>query len=442
MLPARRDTEINPAFRRIGICALLLCAVLCAYLPSLTGGFIWDDQALVRDNLLIRRWSDAGKLFSGDIIAGAAMDSCFYRPLQMISYLVDYSLWRLRPAGFHLTGLVLHALAACAVYALIRTFWRRRTTALLGSLFFALHPVQTEAVAYIAGRADILCGLFVICAFIFHVRFDREKRLFDLAASVAAFACALLSKEYGLVFLLLIPLYHLIFRRKPRWSAVLAPCLVTAAYLIARFQAVSCATGAVPSSDFGQRLAGFFAALATYAGLIVVPVDLHMAYGQRIFSWMHPQVLAGIGLAAAIAVALIMLMRRQRRAEAFFLAWFAGSLLPQSNLYPINAYCAEHWLYLPLAGVCALVAHAAAALLRVRRFSWLVRLYLAITLIVLAALTWKQAQTWRTPVPFFERTARFAPESFAVQIELGRAYSDLGKHDLALAAFSKARDLA
>ncbi|GAF76422.1 unnamed protein product, partial [marine sediment metagenome] len=146
------------------ILAIVLIIILgfVVYSNSLNGKFIWDDEYLIKNNVYIRSFSYLPKIFSEDIGTGAEKKYYFYRPLQMITYMIDYSLWKLNVRGYHLTNTLLHILAALTIYWLINILFGDRPLSLFASLFFVAHPIHTEAVAYISGRADPLALLFML----------------------------------------------------------------------------------------------------------------------------------------------------------------------------------------------------------------------------------------------------------------------------------------
>lgn len=142
--------------------ALIIILGFIAYGNSLNGKFIWDDFNLVRDNRHIRNSSNITGIFTQDIGAGAAEKYNFYRPLQMFTYMIDYSLWKLNVKGYHLTNTILHILAALVIYWLIDILFRDNLLSLFTSLFFVACPIHSEAVSYISGRADSLVTLFML----------------------------------------------------------------------------------------------------------------------------------------------------------------------------------------------------------------------------------------------------------------------------------------
>jgi len=126
------------------------------YANSLDGAFVWDDQHLIRENPLIKQGNNALKLFQGNILAGYGKESQAYRPLQMLTYMADYRLWKLDPRGYHVTSIFWHILAALCVFGLAFRLSANRLLALFAGLLFVSHPIHTEAVSYISGRSDPL----------------------------------------------------------------------------------------------------------------------------------------------------------------------------------------------------------------------------------------------------------------------------------------------
>ncbi len=147
------------------------------YLNSLGNAFIWDDTQLVCNNAYIRSWGFLPQIFSQHLGAGAGSRYSFYRPLQLITYVWDYSLWGLNPAGYHLTNVLCHIFAALCLYWLVLILFRDTLLSFLTALLFIVHPVLTEAVTYISGRADPLAFIFIMLTFICYLKFLRAKKI-------------------------------------------------------------------------------------------------------------------------------------------------------------------------------------------------------------------------------------------------------------------------
>ena len=165
--------------KRAKIVPIILIIILGSviYSNSLNGAFIWDDDTLVKENLYIRNWSNIGKFFAGNISTDKSPGFKFYRPFQMITYAIDYSLWKLNVKGYHLTNILLHISVALLLYWLVNILYGDRLFSLLTSIFFVTHPIHTEAIAYISGRSDPLSAFFMLLCFIFYVKILRRERM-------------------------------------------------------------------------------------------------------------------------------------------------------------------------------------------------------------------------------------------------------------------------
>src|SRR5207253_7324492 len=130
-------------------------------------GFVWDDTALILRDPLIRSWRLAGEGFNHFLFVDATA-SDFYRPLQRLTYTLEYAAFLFRPGPYHLTSILLHAAAAVALLffaeELLQIFGigtrRSRWMASIATLVWAIHPVQSAAVTYVSGRADPLAATF------------------------------------------------------------------------------------------------------------------------------------------------------------------------------------------------------------------------------------------------------------------------------------------
>jgi protein O-mannosyl-transferase len=413
------------------------------YGNTLHGTFLWDDEYLVQRNPYIRTFSQLTTLLTTDIGYGGGNRFGFYRPVQMLTYTLDYAFGGLNVFVYHLTNLLLHTTAALCVYHLAALLFGPGLVPLATSLLFMAHPVHVEAVAYISGRADPLALLFMLLAFIAYLRHPGRHSLLSSTLIVLAYSSALLSKELSLVLPALLLLYHYAFGHRIKWQPLSAVLALTCIFVVARLTVLK---HIPPGNDalqadttLLQRTPGFFAAMTSYARLLVAPFDLHMEYGTPLFTFSQPAVIAGILIFGSL-VAFAAIAKKRNPPIFFCLMWFLITLLPVSNLYPLNAYMAEHWLYLPSLGIFMAVGYGLNRLW-IRENKVLVGLgvvILASLTCFYSALTIRQNRRWEGPLPFYEWTRKFAPDSPKVLNDLGRQYDLRGRNEEAEELYRKA----
>ena len=417
---------------------LIILIGLIAYFNCLSGEFIWDDFGLIKGNTYLRSLSGLPKIFSGNIWAGIGVPSRAYRPLQILTYFFDYSVWKLNPFGYHLSSVVLHILAGIILYWLLRLIFNQGFLAFVASSLFVSHPVQTEAVAYISGRADPLAAVFIFLSFGLYLKFQQNNKAPYFLAALLSFILALLSRENAIVLPVLLLAYHFIFGLKQKIKSCQAFFLIAAVYLIFRLALMNTVFSDAPvPTTFWQRLPGVFAALTNYLKILIIPADLHMEYGGALFKFCSVKVITGLGI-LSLFLAGIFKCRRSMPLISFGLSWFLIALIPASNLYPLNAYMAEHWLYLPAVGLFIILAKFFANLAQEDNFRRRAVILLVCLIGIYTVLTIKQNTYWRSRLEFFERTLKYAPYSARVYYHLGNVYTDLKDNVRGIAMYQEA----
>ncbi len=405
--------------------AVIVILGITAYRGSLFGKFLLDDLTLVVFNPHIRGLSGAFGLFSENIGAGMGPDvsSSFYRPFQMLSYALDFKVWGLSYIGYHFTNLLLHISAALGLYFFVRMISGRGLLAFLSGALFAVHPVNTEAVSYISGRADPLSAAFIFFCLIAYVKYLDTNKAVYYALFPLCYLAAVFSRESALLIIPLVLLYHYSFRRRPSLAGMVPLLAVTGLYLAARaFALKSMLPHFNASGPVSGRLATFFAAFAEYIRMLFFPYGLHMEYGRKVFNFTNPVTLAGLALFAACAC-FILKKRGRRGLDLFCMAWFIIALLPVSNIFPLNAYMAEHWLYLPAAGFFILVSSALLYIYRMEKTRAAAVALIAVMLGSYTMATIKQNRYWSEPEFFYKKTLEYSPDS-------ARMYTYLAVHYL------------
>lgn len=435
---------------------LLALVVFAAYAPAIRAGFVWDDTALIERDPFIRSPRLIAAGFEHFLFTDATASN-FYRPVQRLTYALDYAAFGFRPTPYHIASIAWHLAAAIALFFFALELFKMlgvaartgNTVAAGATIVWALHPVHSGAVAYISGRADSLAATFGFAGLWFALRaIDRERAAhwsFTIAAAVLFFLSAL-SKEMGLIFLALWLVILLARKdRKTLRGAAIAVSFVLVAYWSLRFPAERTPPPAHPPMPALVRPIVFARAVAEYAGLIILPVHLHMerdvetrptGFNQasaNAAAWRELQTLLGIIL---IGVFMFWLRRERRRDSGVFLLLVLTvvAYLPVSGLFGLNSTVAEHWLYLPSAFLFLACGFCLARFLRRSAISTdLLRPVVLCGLVVwvafLGARTFTRSFDWKDQRTFLESTIAQGGDSARMLINLACLEMKEGRMD-------------
>lgn len=348
------------------------------YANTLGHEFVWDDHGLIAENPVVRTLDAAtvAKIFTQNFWGGVHVEGSYYRPVVALSYHVDYALYSGDPRGFHATNVLLNALACVLAFGFVYLLFGNSVFATATALIFAVHPVHTEAVAWISGRTDVMATLWILATLCSYVLWRRQKGVLFIAASLGAFMLALWSKETALCVPLLIvlleigPFDALHSPRRPVRQIVIAAALYVVTlclYLLLRYNAVGETGSHYPG--FAPGLLGKVALpLSIFAGYVykvLLPVTLSGEYDAAIpASLAAPPVILG---AVAVTALLWAVWRFRRHPEVVVGAGiFVFGLAPVMNLVPIGEISAERFLYFPSLGVALVTGWFFATALQAR----------------------------------------------------------------------------
>ncbi|MBN3038163.1 MAG: tetratricopeptide repeat protein [Candidatus Omnitrophica bacterium] len=408
-----------------------------SYANVLGGEFIWDDIHLVSENSYIKHLSGVGDIFTKPVRGGGAKTFGFYRPLQILSYMLEYRLWGLSPQGYHIVNIALHILVALSIFWLLNILFKDYLLSFLAGALFVVHPVHTEAVSYISGRADPLAAFFLVLTLVFYIKHIQEKKYYYFAA-LLCYLLALLSRESALILPALVLLYHFSFRKKLERKEIIPLLAISLVYIFLRLTYLKFPfVHSGFDANLWQRIPGFFVALSKYLRILILPLGLHMEYGNLTFALMNPQVLWGLALFLAL-IALLLKESKDRGIVFFSIGWFFITLFPSANFYPLNAYMAEHWLYLPAVGFFLILAKGLEFLFK-KRGMRILALLLSITILGFYSVsTIRQNRYWQSAVSFYETTLRFYVKNPRMYNNLALEYQLQGKNNEAVSLYKKA----
>lgn len=445
------------------LCVCLLAAATLPYLNALGNGFAFDDRSMIVGNPIVRQAEPPiPEVFTQPYYPGA-----LYRPLTFLGYWFQHRLHGANAGAFHLVNVALHAVVTLLVFAVGRRFGLGRLGAFAAAVVFAVHPIHTEAVTNVVGRAEVLSAAAVLGALLCTLRArdeDGEEREWLTVAAVL-FAAGLLCKENAFVFLPLLAIALAMAegwwpgdprRDRPTYGSLARPFVlfgaIAAGYLGLRWLLFGTLTLGDDVSWLDNPLAhtpalvrAGTATVVLFDSLAQLVVPWHLAADYSfdqvplVESPADPRLLLALATLTALALLFWRLRRRAPAAAAGVLFFLASISLTSNFLFAIGTIRGERLLYLPSVGFAIAVGALLAPVLR-RHRQW-APAALGVLVAVLAARTWVRNADWASDLTLFTATVETSPYSAKAHHNLGAALAEEGRHAEAALAFRQALQL-
>ncbi len=350
---------------------LVILTTVIAYRGVTESGFVLDDIYTVARNPTVRSLSAVGTWLSSPYAVSRSRESGNYRPVLVASYALDYAVWGNGPAGFHVTNLVLHLIVVVLVFVLAWRLWGRWIAAAGASAWVALHPINAEAVNYVAARSSILMTLFVAGAVLAYDRsvhatgdhggITRGRSAWGwLGGALLSGVLGLGTKEAAAVLPLLILIWDRArFGGTSTWGVSLRRSLpfwgLVAIWLSVRGMVMAGVPGAAPAGSVGQAV--------LFAAKIVVTSVVHSLWpaALAVDSGWPATIDASDGAGAVAGVVVLGLITlgafRLDRRVGWGLTWFGIALAPLVALPFVTRLTLyqDHRVYLGEVGVAWIV---------------------------------------------------------------------------------------
>jgi tetratricopeptide (TPR) repeat protein len=353
---------------------LLAAACLVSFANGLTGGFTYDDKAIVRDDARIQSVEKLPEIFTTHYFGGTLATGTAYRPVDLLSFAANFAIHGKHTFGYHLVNVALHTANTILLFLLFR---RRFGSDVAGgaALLFAVLPVHVEAVTSIVGRAEVLSAFFLLTAFLAAERAFQNRRSAPYLAAVALSLLANFTKESAAVFPalfflwsmlsergnILLKAWRLLRSRFAFFAGLSVPLLATFAvrrlvlkgFLISKQAGIFELENPLVSASPLARAGNACAILLRGVGRTMFP--LYLSGDES--AWQLPvlPVRSFLFWGSAMAVALLVagaILNFSRRPEAFGILFFLLAALPTANLlFVTGTIMAERLLYLPSAGL-------------------------------------------------------------------------------------------
>lgn len=444
---------------------------IAPYLTSLRNQFAYDDMAIVGENKRLADWGSVQRIWLTDWWYQPPEESeerhrdMLYRPLTMQTLAWNYAVGGLDPIGYHVFNVAAHAVCSVLVFVLTAALFGAGGFALAVGALFAVHPIHTEAVANVVGRAEVLSTLFVVCALWCLARdvLSRSagRRWGWRVGFWLSFAAGMASKESAVCVLGLAPLCEWWLRRRSdaerparaHWPATAVRYAGLVAlfglYLWVRWVALggkltrdtmpSTLDNPLADATLAERIFTPPVILAKYLLLMVWPVNLSSDYSYNAIPvagapW-RPMSALGLAIIAGAVVWAVRSYKRDGRGTFIVLAFAISYVLISNSVIRIGTILGERLFYLPSVFVCwAIVEGARVGVIRLResygarlatwgRAAWV----MGGVLVALAIQSAVRNVYWYDSTTIFKQDVRTQPGSARLQLYSGQSLQEEGR---------------
>ncbi len=433
---------------------LLGLVTFVLYSGSLSFEFVWDDWPQIVNSPILRSWSNLPRAFTSDLWYHVARHQVYYRPLFVAWSMLNYTLFGLRPWGWHLGAIVLHVSAVLSVFWLARKLALEYWTAALASLIFALHPIHVEPVTWVSAASDTMVTLFAVLAFAAYLsgRDDKtgNKTAWWLASLLLLF-CALFTKEMAVTFAALVAIYAWLNPAQTGASSLtnkavgaakeaVPYALITLLYVLLRKHALLHSTGQFdPVHGTADVLRTLPLILSTYLRQLLLPIGMTgLYYTPYVTSAVVSQIVLPVLILGAAVVGLWYWNGREDNSTVAFAGWWLlVGLAPALYLrnFGNGDFVRDRYMYLPSIGFAILPALALRRLPSFKR--WDARaVQLCAALILCGAYgcaSLAQQVYWGSDLLVLMRGQSLYPGNPYALAGLAKEYSQRGAHDRAIA---------
>jgi len=441
---------------------ILFAVGFVVYMDSFVAGMFWDDYDSVINNRYVRSFDHLPDYFTKNLTAGVGITDNYWRPLLLVSFATDYAIGGTEPFFYHFQNFAWHLGASMLLFLVgVRLFPKSKTASLVAALLFLVHPLQTEAVTYVAGRADPMHTALMLGSIVLFLDSLETKKLPKRLWSLALFALSLLTKERAVVLpvvlalsLFLVPLKKTVGGWKKKLILLSPYATIAGTYALLRVTVLHFNTTFDPGvttilqgTTLWEKILVFLISIGTYGKLIIWPDRLYMEKTLPLpHSILDPMAMFGIVLLTLSALLILSSFKRKKEIAFCPLAFFA-TLLPSMYVYPVQGLLYEHWLYPAFPWLFLAIGIGLSGYLdgtkRLPGISpILIASLLSVVIIAFGIRTIIRNADWQNPIRFYEKNIALGGNSGRVSTNLGMAYDDAHQPDKAVVAYQAAVDLS
>lgn len=414
---------------------------------GLFGSWAGDDNAQIVENKLIYHFSNFPLFFKGSTFesGGNLLSGMFYKPLYVTYFSLILNIFGSHPFPFHLFQLVGHIINSILVFYVLKRFISRSVSFFL-VLVFLVHPMQVEAVSYIASSGEVFFVLFGLIALLLVM-----KKKQTIKTWITIFLCLLASmlfKESGILFVFIVLLYKWLFKRPQIGILACISSLVVGIYALLRFGVSEVKFSEIPLSpimklSLSERIIMLPSLVSYYFKTFFFPQNLSyfqiwVSSGFGLNSFYIP-VFVVVLLSSFILLGGYFLLKKKSRdfkPFCFFVIWMGVGLGIHLQIIPVEMTVAEHWFYFPMIGLLGAIG------IYIQRIPWVYsKGAVCLAIIILSLLSIRsiiRTTNWRSNFVLYSHDITVDPNNYNIETSLGYEYFTQGKLDRAIQLFEQA----
>jgi tetratricopeptide (TPR) repeat protein len=396
----------------------ILTVTLIVFLPSLFNDFtLWDDNMYISENSKIKilNWENVLHIFTSTHGGG-------YEPFTELSFAIEYHFFKLNPFIYHFNNLMLHLINCALVYILIFLLSKKKFISFLSALFWGIHPMRVESVAWVSERKDVLFTMFFLISLITYIIYLDKKKLYLYIISTASFFLCLLPKAQGIMLPFVLILLDYFLGRKINLKAFINKIpyfLISILFLLILFMG-SKETGQITRLPFSAMLQNFLYAnfgLVFYLLKFILPFNLSANYPLPDKFWgMHMKILYFISPLITFILAFLIFLSGKTTKKIIFagLFYFINLLIVLQLTRTSLAVVGDRYTYIPYIALSYLTVDSLVILFSKLKNKFHQISLTAVTLIIFllfSILTWNQTKVWKNNFTLWHDAVKKNPDN-------------------------------
>jgi protein O-mannosyl-transferase len=429
-------------FNSVRWLVLVFSLALIAFLPTFINGFTnWDDIDQVTGNTDIQMLSFAAikKMFTSFYVG-------MYQPLTTFFYSLIYKLGKLNATWFHAWSMLLHLLNIFLVYLLIFKITKKKTLAIITSLFFAVSPMQTEAIAWVSAMSTLLFTAFFLSSAIIYLQFTETNSWKKYLVSFVLFLFALLSKSAAVTLPLLLLLFDYYLKGKIKKHDLLnkIPFLILAiVFGIITIYARSQSGHIVDMSKYYNAfdkpfLISYSLSYYIVSDLLPLKLSAFHPYPSKTGNFL-PLLYYIAPLFLLIIVFFIYKIKSLRKELLFGFLFFAITIAVMIEIIPVGIQIVkERYTYVSCIGLYFIISWIAVKITEKYGFKKIVTLFIVLAGLGFSLISFSRTRSWKDSYTLWDDVIKKYPECSAAYINRGNAFVTDEKYEKAISDFNKA----